>query len=182
MKGNVMKKICFVLLTLAFLALPAVAFAEGLEIPGIAPADFGAAPSVPEAHWMWQLLASSVATMLFTAAGKLLQNIIKGIKDSRIARACQFVQDAAIVTYQEYVRVVKDKAADGKLTVDEKNEALQYAYRKAVEIARTEGFNLLKVLGKDAIMALIERFVGQSKAGAVAVPLPALPELLPSGS
>jgi hypothetical protein len=191
MKGSIMKRkiFCFLpaLAALAFLLLPALAFAEGLEVPGITPADFGAAAaSVPEAHWIWTLLGSSLAASLLAAAGKIVQSLIASVKDARIARACRFVQDAVTVTYQEYVRVVKEKSADGKLTVAEKNEALQRAYRKAVEIARTEGFDLLKVLGKDAVMALIERFVGQAKAPsavkAALAPLPALPELTPSGS
>ena len=176
-----MKKIGFVLLALsALLLLPAAAFAEGLEVPGITPADF--APTSPEAHWIWTLLGSSLAATLFAAVGKILQGIIASIKDARLARACQFVWTATTLTYQEYVRVVKAASADGKLTLDEKNEALEYAYRKAVEIARTEGFDILKVLGKELIMALIEKYVGQTKAGAVIAPLPALPDLLPSGS
>ena len=178
-----MRRIFYVLSALsalAFLLLPALAFAEGLEVPGITPADF--APASPEAHWIWTLLGSSLAASLLAAAGRILQGVITSIKDARIARACQFVQDATIVTYQEYVRVVKEKSADGKLTIEEKNLALQCAYAKAIQIAKTQGFDLLKVLGKDSIMALIEYFVGKSKAGAVVAPLPALPDLLPSGS
>ena len=184
MKGIVMKRKMYCVLpalaALAFLAFPAAAFAEGLEIPGITPADF--APASPEAHWFWSVLGSSAVASILAAAGKIIKNIIASIKDARLARACQFVWTATTLTYQEYVRVVKAASADGKLTLDEKNEALEYAYRKAVEIARTEGFDILKVLGKELIMALIEKYVGQTKAGAVVAPLPALPDLLPSGS
>jgi hypothetical protein len=178
------RKVFYVLLALsaiAILLLPALAFAEPgpsdyVAVPPITPADFAS----PDAHWIWQALAGSFVATLLAAAGRLIQSVIASIKDARIARACQFVASAVTVTYQEYVRVIKAKAADGKLTIDEKNEALQHAYRKALEIAQTEGFDLLKTLGKDTILALIEYFVGKSKAGAVAVPLPALPDLLPS--
>jgi hypothetical protein len=149
-------------------------------VPGISPADFG--DTAAEAHWVWTLLGSGTFAAIMAMVGKVVQSIIANIKDARIARACNFVYAGTVTCYQEYVRAVKAAHADGKLTIDEKNEALQYAYRKAMEIARNEGFDLVKVLGKDMIFALIEKYVSQSKSEAlkaVASPLSALRPLVP---
>jgi hypothetical protein len=171
---------------IGFFAMPALAGNFGpaftVDVPAVTPADFGAVVPAPEAHWFWSVLGGSLVASILAAAGKLVQSLIAGIRDARLAKACQFVYDATMATYQEYVRAIKTAHADGKLTLEEKNEALQYAYRKAVEIARNQGFDLLKTLGKEAVLALIEKYVGQSKAAAVAAPLPVLPDLSPGGS
>ncbi len=163
------------LFVFAFIFLASAA-ALSSDVPPVTAADFGG--SQIEAHWIWTLVGSGAFAAVVAALGKIVQSLIAGIKDARIARACEFVYAGTIACYQEYVRAAKDKNADGKLTLEEKDEALQYAYRKAVEIARTQGVDLLKVLSREIILALIEKYVGKSKAGAAAaaalVPLPDL--------
>ena len=139
------------------------------DVPTISPQDFSLSP---EAHWFWSLLGSSVVAAIIAAAGKLAQSLLSGIKNARLAEGCQIVYDATISCYHEYVRGIKAGNADGKLTLEEKNEALQWAYRKAIEIAQARGIDLLKVLAKETIFSLIERYVGESKA--VVAPLPDL--------
>ena len=169
-----MRKITVVLPALVALACVFPAFAG--DVSPITAADFGGAPA--EAHWIWTLVGSSAFAAIIAALGKIVQNIISSIKDARIARACDFVFAGTMTCYQEYVRAAKEAHADGKLTIEEKDKALQCAYRKAVEIARTQGLDLVKVLGKDMILALIEKYVGQSKtASAAAKALAPLPSL-----
>ncbi len=96
-----------------------------------------------------------------------MQSVIVNIRNERVKQACGFVFSATMTTYQEFVRVTKARHADGKLTTAEKDEALQYAYRKAIEIARTKGIDLLKVVGKDFILAKVQEYVGSSKANAL---------------
>ncbi len=180
-----MRKITFVFPALVALALcvwPETAGAADLlrsalaPIPSIAPSDFPApatvmlqaAASAPEAHWIWTLVGSSLFASILGALARIVQSIIANIKDARVSQACDFVFAGTMTCYQEYVRAAKAAHADGKLTADEKDEALRYAYRKAVEIARTKGVDLVKRLGKEMILAKIEEYVGGSKAAALA--------------
>lgn len=178
-----MKRFAFVLA--AFLVVCAAVFAGPVSdwhfaadvVPGISPLDFPVPAMVvlqapQQAHWIWTALTSEVIVVV---AGWAFCWILDRIKDSRIRRALLAIKTAVTVTYQEYVRAVKALAPDGKLTVDQKNEALQYAYRKAVELAKSDGIDLLKVFAKETILAIIEKFVGESKAPAVLGPLADLP-------
>ncbi len=142
------------------------AFAFAVDVPPVSAADFGGEPA--DAHWIWTLVGSGAFAAIVAAFGKIVQSIIGSIRDARIARACEFVYAGTITCYQEYVRAMKAAHADGKLTAGEKDEALQCASRKAIEIARTQGVDLLKVLGKDLILSLIEKYAGESKAASLA--------------
>ncbi len=180
MRKNVLVLPALMALALCMLPEPALAgdarSAALAPVPGIAPADFAApamvmlqAPAAePEAHWIWTLVGSGTFAAVLGALARILQSVIAGIRNERTKQACSFVFSATMTTYQEFVRVTKARHADGKLTTVEKDEALQYAYRKAIEIARTKGVDLLKTVGKDFILAKIQECVGSSKANALA--------------
>ena len=160
--------------------LSAGCFAFGANVPPITAAEFTDVPIVaglnePEAHWIWTLLAAEVVA---TIAGWLWLQIADRIKDSRYYTAVTAIRDAVTNCYYEYVRGIKEGRADGKLTIDEKNCALDLAYQTAVAFARTQGVDLLKVMAKETIVALIDRFVRESKTKAPAVTVP-LPDLAP---
>ena len=175
-----MKRTGFVLLALAALAfwVPALPIAYAVQVPAVSPLDFAAPASValePEAHWIWTILASEVVAAI---AGWLFLKVYELVKGSRYAKALLIIRNAVTTCYREYVRVIKDGRANGKLTIGEKDEALRYAYRKAVDMAQREGIDLLKVFAKETVLTLIERFVGEAKmpraAKAVTGPLPDL--------
>lgn len=171
-----------VLLLVVFLAAAAPLLAANVpletlqDIPGVLPADFAA--ESPAAHWIWTVLASEIVVMVFAYAVAFL---VDRIKNEKIRKGVLVIKSAVAACYHEYVRVVKERSADGKLTVEEKNEALQYAYAKAIDFARNEGIDLLKVFAKETVMWLIEKFVGEAKGTNIPAPLSALAPSLSSG-
>ena len=159
----------YVALLMGMVVAPGLAWAT--EVPPITPAEF----SGQEAHWIWSALASEIVVVV---AGWIVAQFADRIKETRHAAALTAIRDAVTACYHEYVRGIKAGKADGKLTAEEKDEALNLAYRSAVEFARTRGIDLLKVYAKETVIALIERFVGESKSKAVKVAAP-LPDLAP---
>ncbi|MCD8350250.1 MAG: hypothetical protein LUC93_06530 [Planctomycetaceae bacterium] len=164
-------RLSILLITCTVIASGAIAGA--FEVPPITPADF-AAPASPEAHWIWTLLASEVVAVI---AGWLYLQISERLKNSRYIVAITAIKDAVAACYQEYVRAIKAARTDGKLTIEEKNNALNMAYRNAVQIARTRGVDLLKIFAKETVLRLIEKYVSESKLQAVLPP--PLPDLAP---
>lgn len=150
----------------------------GFAVEAVTKADFGnvstAAVSAmnTEAHWIWGALASPIVLAI---AGWLYSRVSGYFKDSSLAVAITAIKDAVTACYHEYVRAIKAASEDGKLTVEEKNQALNYAFEKAIEYARTHGVDLLKVFAKETVFRLIEKYVGEAKAP---VP-PPLPDLRP---
>ena len=148
----------------------------------VTPDEFGnasmAATAVlaePEAHWVWTLLAGELVAVV---AGWAYAWIAARAKDTRYWVAVTAIQDAVTACYREYVRAIKAAREDGRLTVAEKDEALKRAYETAIGYARTRGVDLLKVFARETVLAQIEKYVRESKPGAVPVIVP-LPELAP---
>lgn len=167
-------------MSLAFASAGCIAFGGAAPVT---PADFGSVSAAavtalnePEAHWIWTLLASEIVA---TIAGWLYLQISDRLKETRYYTALTAIRDAVTNCYHEYVRGIKEGRADGKLTVDEKNCALNLAYQTAVSYARTQGVDLLKVLAKETVVSLIERFVRESKSKATAAVAAPLPDLAP---
>lgn len=71
-------------------------------------------------------------------------------------------------TYEEYVRALKDAAADGKLTDDERAMARSTAIAKAISYAETKGLDLLKTYGSALLRVFLERIIRNNKAEASA--------------
>lgn len=170
-----MRKIYCCCFVSALLLAGSVALAG--TVPTISPLEFGdtsiaavsAINASPEAHWIWTLLASEIVAGV---AGWLFLRVYNLIKNTRYAKAVEAVRDAVTACYHEYVRAIKAASGTGKMTIEQKNEALNRAYRTAIEFARTRGVDLLKIMAKETVVALIEKFVVQSKA--VPAPLPDL--------
>ena len=71
------------------------------------------------------------------------------------------------VPNHDYVREIKkSKEGDGKLTADEAKEARNKAISLLKEKAKEEGIDAIKVLGKSAFPALIEKAVNYLKKDA----------------
>lgn len=168
------------------LLLTSAAAAHALEVPPISPAEFAVAP---EAHWLWTLLASdtmvNIWLWLTTSGVALLIGWLKW-KGSRKEQALLCLAAGVRETYEHYVRHIKQSREDGKLTDDEREEAVRQAVAHAKRYAMTEGFDLLKVLAKDLLPvwvdALVRRFKGEAKGTAAPLSPPLLPDLSPSRS
>lgn len=174
----------FIFRTILCLACAGTALA--LDVPPVSPAEFADAP---EAHWLWTLLASDAAANLLlwlAATGAAALAAWLKWRGTRKEQALLCLAAGVRETYETYVRHVKLSRADGKLTDDERREAVLRAVAHARRYAATEGFDLLKVLAKDLLPvwvdALVRRFKGEAAGGAVPLSPPPLPDLSPSSS
>ncbi len=168
-----MRNFCFII-SFVLLVIILLASATHAGVPAITPLDFdpGAALGVvQEAHWIWKLLASEIIAVI---GGWVYCYIQNRCEETKYFKAITVIKNAVTSCYHEYVREIKMASEDGKLTIEEKNNALRMAYQKAIDFARTDGFDLLKVFAKDTVLRLIEKYVGESKAKAVVAPLPDL--------
>lgn len=188
-----MRKIPYILLSLVIpymLVMPALAFAS---VPALSPSDVGGAalapgvvPSLssPDAHWIWAVLASPVFVGVLTWLGKFIDNWIRERRfireNAELRELYDFAAYGADNTYFNFVRRLKNARADGKLTEDEKNTAMDMAIKEAVAYARENGGELLKSVGPNMLRRLIEQVLSDRKAGRyVTGPLAPLPELQP---
>lgn len=157
-----------------------------LEAPPITPAEFA---DSPEAHWLWTLLASDTVVNLWlwltTSGVALLVGWLKW-QGSRKEQALLCLAAGVRETYEHYVRHIKQSREDGKLSDDEREEAVRQAIAHAKRYALTEGFDLLKVMAKELLPvwvdALVRRFKGEAKGAAAPLSQPPLPDLSPSRS
>ena len=84
-------------------------------------------------------------------------------RETRRGRALEALEAGVDETYQTYVREIKKGREDGKLTDLEIKHARKRARQAAVKFGRTEGINVLKVMGKEYIDLWIEKFVNKQK-------------------
>jgi cysteine synthase len=92
-------------------------------------------------------------------------DFVKKLMEGRRGKAIEAVGAAVVRVSQEYVDDLKKARVDGKLTPEEAKEARERAKAKAVEIGKTQGVDLLKVLGEDLIYYFIEKKVSEVKRG-----------------
>ncbi len=91
------------------------------------------------------------------------------IKRYNLARCVLAIQSAVQEVYGNYVKDLKRANADGKLTEDEKAEAVAQAYQRAKTIVSEEGIDLAKYYGPRISRAIIDAAVNKSKtAGRIA--------------
>lgn len=169
----------FIVLSAA-LCLAAVSSVAAAGAPAVTGADFSVSP---EAHWIWALLASdavrNVWIYLLTTGIAAVVGWLKWRGTIR-ERAMMFLAAGVRETYEEYVRKIKAASADGKLTDDERREAVRQAIERAKQYALAEGVDLLKYVAKETLPALIDSIVRRFKGeAALSIPLP-LPDLGPS--
>lgn len=150
------------------------------SVPTITPAEFGGGTS---AHFIWTLMADpQVVALVLSGLGGLTGIILRHrrVKQWRLQKAVEFLASGVRETYEEYVRETKKGHADGKLTTDERDLAMQKTIAKAKEYCRENGFDLFKVYAKEFVPVIVERIIGTQKAfGRANVPFPPLPELEP---
>ena len=87
----------------------------------------------------------------------------KNIKSERIMRVFEILEGAVEDVYWSYVRDIKIKSADGKLTSAEIETAKNRAFDQAQEIAASEKMDIIKLLGKEIIFSKIAGIVGNKK-------------------
>ena len=89
------------------------------------------------------------------------------IKDTKLnamkTKAVDIIDTAVARTYNDFVRDLKQFNADGKLTAEEKEEAMASAKFRAADLAQAAGIDLFKVLGTDILDYFINRSVQEQK-------------------
>ena len=84
--------------------------------------------------------------------------------------AVRAVEAAVSEVWQVYVKEIKHASDDGKLTVEEALQARMMARRKAIEIGRTNGVNVVKALGDAYLPLWIKKVVDRFKVGGAVTP------------
>lgn len=145
------------IITLAFLCAPAIA-AE-------APAE-----TTAEANWFEQnfYLILTVVMGILTGLGlisKFREYLLDKLGQNK-AKLVDAALSAVTETYHEYVKDIKAKKQDGKLTKDEAKNARDMALNKLKNFAKAEGINVAKAVGEAALPALIEKAVNAMKKSA----------------
>lgn len=131
------------------------------------------APASPPAAWVWDVLASDVAmNALLGLLGLLLSALLawlakRGVDVSKARRIVEFVEMGVRETYVSFVRERKRINPSGKLTEDERRQAMDAAVAAAKDYARREGFDLVKQVGKDYLPVLIDAVVRRMKGSPV---------------
>lgn len=87
------------------------------------------------------------------------------IKDERLQKGVLFLEEGVEEVWNEVVKDLKVKAADGKLTANEKKSALAIAKAKAVGYAKKEGWNLFTYIAEETIPIIIRKIVDGRKPG-----------------
>jgi len=86
-------------------------------------------------------------------------------RNEGLERALLTLESAVEQTYRCYVRAIKEGRADGKLTSAERVKARTMARERALAIARTEGIDLLRLLGEEHLDLWISKVVRGLKRG-----------------
>jgi hypothetical protein len=68
--------------------------------------------------------------------------------------------------YQEFVRDIKAKSDDGKLTSEEKKEAMDKAIAKFRELAKNSMWPAAKALAEPVLKSLLEKAINRMKGSA----------------
>lgn len=107
-----------------------------------------------------------------TLLGTVVGGLWAGFKSSeqyqrlqrrRFRRALLALESGVEQTYQTYVKAIKAGRADGRLTEAEKARARSMARAQAVALAKEEGLDLLRTIGKDYVDVWIRRVIARRK-------------------
>jgi hypothetical protein len=101
-------------------------------------------------------------TFAFTALGAYLTKMArnKGIKEEAI----ESISTSVAKTYNDFVRLAKKAAEDGKLSDSEREQARAMAYNGALEIAKGPVKTYLLDHGKDWVMDKVEDIISAKKS------------------
>lgn len=127
-------------------------------------------------NWLWEILSKPELQTSVIAIIALVFGLVKrlgAVKRWQLTRAIAALESGVRVTYEEYVRVMKQGRADGKLTASERAEAMRQAIQRAREFAAEDGLDLLKFYAKSYLPVLVEKIISRRKP--VATPLVSLP-------
>lgn len=136
-----------------------------------------------QANWLWSFLALPEVVAGILGAISLVGGLLlrwRWVVNWRLERAVQCLASGVRETYEEYVRNIQKANADGKLTTDERDQAMRMAIDKAKSYAYREGFDLAKTYAKEFLPVIVERLIGIQKANGRGFPLEyLLPDLEP---
>lgn len=107
-------------------------------------------------------------TLVATALGALWAALkasdwFQSRKTDRVQRAMLCLEHGVETTYQTYVRGLKQANEDGKLTDEERTEALNLAIETASTYARQDGLDLALELGRERLAGYIEAILRNVK-------------------
>lgn len=89
----------------------------------------------------------------------------QGLLRRRFAGALQALEAGVELTYRTYVEECKAARADGQLTEEEKRHARELARQRAIEFGRSQGIDVLRVLGQEYVDLWIAKLVKGLKRG-----------------
>ena len=100
---------------------------------------------------------------VINAVFSLVLNIGK-VKELKMDTAINAIKIGVQASYDIYVKEIKKFAEDGKLEQYEKEQARNIALAHARDLCYAQGVDIMKMLGRPAIDALINLAVGKAKA------------------
>lgn len=110
-------------------------------------------------------LTLALAGTAFATLCGTLRSKVK--KDGELDGLLHFVETGVNECYEVFVRDIKEKARDGKLTRQERREARSKARSYAIEKAKSEGIDLVGRMGSAALDNWIKRIVDEKKAASL---------------
>lgn len=144
---------CLIFASVAMAAEPPPGTVETEVVSAAAPWWLDIAEAV--LNYLWQLIIPVGFAWL----------VKKSYDSAALKEAIQALEAGVNDAWVHFVRDLKKKAADGKLSDDEKVAARDWAKNKAMEIAKGPGKRVLAGFGQLAIDSLIEKIVRKNKAG-----------------
>lgn len=116
------------------------------------------------------ILESEAALTLIAALVGAIWSAVKGSEwfrahqTARRTEALRAVEAAVQQTYEQYVRVVKDKSPSGKLNSAQRSEARKLAVRTAAQIGADHGLDVIKIIGSERLAeAAVQHAVNRAK-------------------
>lgn len=86
-----------------------------------------------------------------------------GARARRYAAALEALEAGVDLTYDTYVRAIKEARADGKLTKEEIREARRRACDAAISFGRSKGIDVLREVGAEYVDLWIAKLVKRLK-------------------
>ncbi len=88
------------------------------------------------------------------------------VKKMKLDKVVTFIEAGVQITYENYVRVLKNSREDGKLTAAERSYAVKKALEHAKAYAAKEGIVLTKFYSEEYLPVIVEKIIGEKKAAA----------------
>ncbi len=113
-------------------------------------------------EWLGRAEAQTAVLVLVALVFGLVKRL-QAVKRWRLTRVLEYLEAGVRVTYEEYVRAMKEGSLDGKLTDAERREARRRALDRAKQYATEDGIDMLKVYAKEYLPVLVERIITRDK-------------------